>query len=329
MIAYFGEVESNNLGDVAVYNVLRDRYSLGKSIRPLPIGRELMEYLLQGRLTRYSSVMIGGGTQFTGINAEYLKALVQCNDRIWSFGTGVGSCGFCEPPEADLSEIVCFLSRISPLTVRGPLSQDTLSKYDIHSEIIGDPAFGYAKERNSFRGGRKILVNLVSPVDTYEKIAYQSFIANIAASLSVLRSKGWLISFMALGPGDYGYINKFRTAFGFFDSEIAEIYTSVDDFFDALQGSALFLSMRLHGAVLASCAGVPFLLCNYRSKCHDFAALIQQEELLLSPNSSVSDIMYSINYLFSNSHKISSAIRSKALYFRDRQSKFLKKQLCS
>ncbi|MBW2304801.1 MAG: polysaccharide pyruvyl transferase family protein [Deltaproteobacteria bacterium] len=314
---------------MAVYSVLRDCYALDKRIIPITLGRELLGHFLQRQLRRYSSIMIGGGTQFTSMNAEYLKILIRCNDRVWSFGTGVGSCGFCEPPDSDLSEIVCFLNRINPLTVRGPLSQETLFKYDINSKVIGDPALGYAKECDFFQGGKKILVNLLSPLDTEENIIYQKFIANLASPLSVLRANGWVIDFLALGPGDYSYIDNFRSTFGFLESEISEIYTSVDRFFESLRGVSLIISMRLHGAILASCAGVPFLLCNYRSKCLDFAASIQQEDLLLSPNSSASDIINSIEYLLSNSNKISKAIKSKALYFRNIQSEFLKNQLCS
>lgn len=327
MVAYFGEVKSKNLGDEAVYSVLRDCYSLGKQITPVMPGRELRERFLQRQLRRYSSIMIGGGTQFTSMNAEYLKTLIRCNDKVWSFGTGVGSCGFCERPDFDLYEIVCSLDRINPLTVRGPLSQETLYKYNIKSKVIGDPAFGYANECEFFRGGKKILVNLLSPLDAGEKIIYLDFISNLASSLSVFQAKGWVIDFLALGPGDYSYIDNFRSGFGFFESEIAEIYTSIDRFFEVLRGVSLIISMRLHGAILASCAGVPFLLCNYRPKCFDFAASIQQEALLLSSKSSASDIINSIEYSISNSHEISSAIKSKALYFRDLQSKFLKKQL--
>lgn len=327
MVVYFGEVESNNIGDIAVYSVLRDRCSIGKRITPVAPGRRLSGRFLQRQLRRYSSIMIGGGTQFTSVNAEYLKTLIRCNDRVWSFGTGVGSCGFWEPPDSDLSEIVCYLNRINPLTVRGPLSQETLYKYNIKSTVIGDPAFGYANECEFFRGGKKILVNLLSPLDAGESIIYQGFISNLASSLSVFRAKGWVIDFLALGPGDYGYIDNFRSGFGFFESEITEIYTSVDRFFEVLRGISLIISMRLHGAILASCAGVPFLLCNYRPKCFDFAASIQQQALLLSSKSSASDIMNSIEYILSNSHEISSAIKSKALYFRNLQSKFLKKQM--
>lgn len=326
MIAYFGEIDSKNLGDVAVYTALRECYSLGKQITPITPGSEFMDPSLQHQPRQYSSIMIGGGTQLTPMNASHLKTIFQSNDRVWSFGTGVGSCGFCEHPEPNLAEITRFLNSIYPLTVRGPLSQQTLYKYSIHSEVIGDPALGYAKEHNFFRGGNKILVNLVSPLNTYEIIEYQGFLASIAYSLSVLRAKGWLIGFLALGPGDYGYIDKFRSAFGFSGSEIAEIYTSVHDFFESLRGAALVLSMRLHGAVLASCAGVPFLLCNYRSKCHDFAASIQQENLLLPPNSPASHILNSMKYLLYNSPRISNSIRSKALLFRDIQAKFLENQ---
>ena len=329
MVAYFGEVKSQNLGDEAVYSVLQDCCSLASRIKPCAPGRELRGRFLQRRLRRCSSIMIGGGTQFTSMNAEYLKTLIDCNDNVWSFGTGVGSCGFCERPDSDLYDIVCSLNCIDPLTVRGPLSQQTLYRYNIKSEVIGDPALGYANESESFTGGKKILVNLLSPLDAGERVVYQGFISNLASSLSVFRAKGWIIDFLALGPGDYTYIDNFRLRFGFFESEISEIYTSVPRFFEVLRGASVIISMRLHGAILASCAGVPFLLCNYRAKCSDFAASIQQEALLLSPESSVSDIMNSIEYSLGNSHDISSSIKSEALYFRNLQSAFLKKQMSS
>jgi len=326
MIAYFGEIESKNLGDVAVYTALHECYSLGKQITPITPGSEFTGPSLQQELKQYSSIMIGGGTQFTPMNTIYLKTIFQSNDRVWSFGTGVGSCGFCEHPEPDLLGIACFLSRIHPLTVRGPLSQEALHKYGIHSEVIGDPALGYAKDQIFFRGGKRILVNLVSPEHTYELMEYQRFLSSLASSLRVLRAKGYLIEFLALGPGDYGYIDHFRSTFGFSGSEIAEIYTSVHDFFETLREAAVILSMRLHGAILAACAGVPFLLCDYRPKCRDFTTSIQQNDLLLSPSSSASDIMNSVEYLLGNGHRISGSVRSKALFFRDVQARFIENQ---
>ncbi|RJR51526.1 MAG: polysaccharide pyruvyl transferase family protein [Desulfobacteraceae bacterium] len=325
--AYFGEFDSNNLGDVAVYTVLGDCYSSGNRITPIPLGKEFVDTSLQRKLDQCSSIMIGGGTQLTPLNADYMRAMFRRDLKVWSFGTGVGSCGFCEEPDPDLSGIARLLKQIDPLTVRGPLSRNLLSRYGIHARVIGDPALGYAKDHVHSSWGRKIVVNLTSPVDSEEILRFGNFLSAAAEALTVFRKKGWLIQFLAMGPGDYEYIDDFRTGFGFSDAEVGEIYTSTRAFFDYVRGAALILSMRLHGAVLASCAGLPFLLCNYRAKCRDFTASLGLDGLLLSPNVSTKTMVGTMNLLLEKRSKISASIRSKALFFRDLQASLLENQL--
>lgn len=325
-MGYFGEVGSQNLGDEAVYEVLQSGCSPGRPVVPIISGSDLKSSSRQRQLQRYTSIVIGGGTQFTGMNAGQLKTLVRCNDRIWSFGTGVGSCGFSEPPDSDLSGLACSLKHIHPLTVRGPYSREKLLELQIYSEIIGDPALAHARESHLAGGGRKILVNLLQPMDAEESNLYRSYLANLASCLVFFRKKGWEIAFVALGPGDAAYINTFKTTYDFADSGTDEVYASVPRFFELLEKVSLIISMRLHGAILACCVGVPFLLCNYRPKCADFAASVHHQELLLEPTAMATEMMASMDSILCRRQKISRAIHQQALYFREKQLAFLAQQ---
>jgi len=64
---------------------------------------------------------------------------------------------------------------------------------NINSEVIGDPALCYARQRHT-GNKKKILVNLLSPIDPTEKKAYAYFAINLACCLTSLQKKGWEIS---------------------------------------------------------------------------------------------------------------------------------------
>jgi len=315
-VGYFGEVFSRNLGDEAVYTALRLSAMANMQLFPITPAYNFNHLPQKKMLKQLSSIMIGGGTQFTPMNALKLKTLTQYNDQVWSFGTGVGSCGFCEPQPADLTELIPSLKQINPLTVRGPYSQGALLKLGINSEVIGDPALCYARQRHT-GNKKKILVNLLSPIDPTEKKAYAYFAINLACCLTSLQKKGWEISFVALGPGDYQYLKEFRSKFHFTDSQINQITVYTEDFLDLLLADfSLLISMRLHGAILAACVGIPFLLCNYRQKCADFALSVNHGDLLIASTSTTSDLFTSIEFSLHNKEKISRSLNEQAHNFR-------------
>jgi polysaccharide pyruvyl transferase WcaK-like protein len=319
-IGYFGEVNSYNLGDEAVYTALQ--LSCLADTKMTHFNSETTQ---KQQLKQYTSIMIGGGTQFTVMNIEKLRMLTQWNKNVWSFGTGVGSCGFCEPPNNNIAQLSSWLKKISPLTVRGPLSQKKLTDLGIESTITGDPALSYARSC-TYKNKQHILVNLLSPIASKETKNYCTFLNNLGRNLQLYKSKGWKISFVALGPGDCRYINEFISKFDFHNSTIYEIYRCSESFLQLLGETSVLISMRLHGAILASCVGIPFLLCNYRSKCSDFTSSMHQDELLLEPMGTYESMWNSFDSAICNAQTISRSINQRALYYKDLQHNFLKKQ---
>ena len=57
-----------------------------------------------------------------------------------------------------------------------------------------------------------------------------------------------------------------------------EVVRSSGEFFNCLNGAAVVLAQRLHVAVLAAAAGVPFVMIDYQPKCADFVASVDADE---------------------------------------------------
>tara|TARA_R100000306_G_C4379757_1_gene143619 strand:- start:1532 stop:2641 length:1110 start_codon:yes stop_codon:yes gene_type:complete len=91
------------------------------------------------------------------------------------------------------------------------------------------------------------------------------------------------------------YIQKLNSGNNL-DYEVIEYQSNVRATWDYISGCDFMISVRLHGAIFACYANVPFLLMEYHRKCTDFLKDVGQNEkfLLNSWNYSVSTISNTI-----------------------------------
>jgi polysaccharide pyruvyl transferase WcaK-like protein len=62
-------------------------------------------------------------------------------------------------------------------------------------------------------------------------------------------------------------------------SHVHAIYVDHAKYLDLASECSVFVGMKLHAVVLATCAAVPSIMLEYRPKCRDYMESIQQEHL--------------------------------------------------
>lgn len=280
-ISYIGWTGYKNLGDEAMAQSISQRFA-GRGLVPLKNGltERTLERIGLGGADVFSAALLGGGTL---INSSYLP-LAQYVERsglpFYAFGTGVGSVGFSGAPQTSLDGWSDVLNRCRMIGVRGPLSLRQLKQAGVGDAIvIGDPALGFALERATRNGTRRrLLINLTSPPDQGYASGDSAVIRTVEKIAKNFSNEGGEVVGLALGIGDAAVLSRFREEAALPHMNIESHHHSVFGFLQAAEGSVGLISIRLHGAVLAACAGVPSVLLSYRSKCLDFMSSIGMEE---------------------------------------------------
>lgn len=325
-IGYFGEHTRKNLGDIAVYKILEQHKIWGKLHNLVDFNR-IDWKSFQKAVRKSAFILIGGGTQISVLNKSFFDFLAHSGKPIWTFGTGVGSCGFYERKSVDLSPIVPFLERIEHLTVRGPWSIAELKRYGINNaQVVGDPALGYAQSTYTSVSSttRRVCVNLTLPTHWDEIQVYTDLFHKFSLFLHELATKRWTIDFVALEPGDTQTINKFLADYNIPCNQLFCIYEDPIEYLRTVASADFVLGVRLHSAVLAACAGVPFLLVNYRPKCYDFASSIQRTDSLIDPqNISFQELVMKKEWILERGNSLRQQILDSVNSYKSIQLKFL------
>jgi len=323
-IGYFGAYAKNNLGDVAVYKTI-EQHKIWSKLHTL--NRKDWNGF-QGAVKKSTAILIGGGTQISVLlNRKHFALLARSNKPIWIFGAGVGSCGFSEQIPVDLNPIVPFLNQVEYFTVRGPWSMAELKKYGINNiQVLGDPALGYAQSTytNASSATRRICVNLTFPTHCDEIEVYTNLFRKLSLFLHRLAKERWTIDFVAIEPTDAKIINKFLTHYSVSCNQLFCVYEDPIKYLRTIASADFVLGIRLHSAVLAACAGVPFLLVNYRPKCYDFASSIQRADSLINPqNISFQELVMKKEWILERGNSLRHQILDSANSYKSIQLNFL------
>lgn len=251
--------------------------AIGKALRPntilplLPLpGEHLLEAIGLGGAKRFAAVILGGGTLINRFYLGLAKRALSWNVPLCVAGTGVGSpgFGFSSDHAEDLRNWADVLSRSPLVGVRGPESERLLREAGLANvEIIGDPALAYTPDViPPIRSRPRLAINL-GP----ERNAPAGGVAAVVGEFA--KSGGELVG-VSLGPGDELCLRDFRTRYDLRQMTIESHRRSGEQLLATLAGSHALISVRLHGAVIATCAGVPSVLFSYRSKCLDFMSSV-------------------------------------------------------
>ena len=269
---YIGGQGGGNLGDEAMYEVAQ---RLVSPARLVSIGfpgqeRRLAKIGLSGG-RYFDSVILGGGTLINSyIWKDEVDVLLRHGARMWTLGTGAGSCGFEHPVGVNLSGWAPLLNRFMGIGVRGPLSRQTLESAGIQgAEVVGDLALWLAQDQVApLVDPPRVALNVATSASGAEEFSAEVF-KEVQAVILELIAAGWRVVPIAMHLTDVAPLKNLLREVGITESE-PPIITTAADFFERVRLCRLTVAIRLHASILSCCCGVPPLMLGYRDKCRDF-----------------------------------------------------------
>ena len=325
-MVYIGGWKGNdNLGDEALflaYKRLFPRYNFVHY--PTKAGRILT---LMCKVLKPTRVAVLSGGTLINRSENYLAAMRECSDifpKLVIFGTGVANPVFWSryPEWKDtLKQWKPLLERCVYVGVRGSISAEILKDIGINAEVIGDPVISFCDGETALK--EKVMpesvgFNIANPhgkVWGNEETIQKEF--TILAKLA--KKAGWKVRWFIIWPRDREITLQTARDSGT-EAEVYEIYREPDLFLRLVRPLSVFVGMKLHAVVLATCAYVPSVMLEYRPKCRDYMRSIEQEAFTVRTDrftaGYVWDLISSLNV---GRNRLSHILSEKVKFLRDKQ----------
>ncbi len=272
-VGYIGGHGGGNLGDDLMLDIATELFPGRRLV-------DLAESWHERRLARvglsgpqyFEHVLLGGGTLISPFWFGKVEAAVQQGLGISTLGTGVGSCGFIQRDDIDLSAWAPLVRAFRHLGVRGPRSKRRLEEMGAgQAEVVGDLAMYLTFDEPAAPSDPPIIaVNLSIPADDEPASGETERFDELREALRGYVRSGWWIRGYAMNPRDVAPTRALLERLGVDDAQTPHL-SGIDEFFERVGPVTLNVAVRLHGAILGCCAGVPPLMLGYRDKCLDFA----------------------------------------------------------
>jgi polysaccharide pyruvyl transferase WcaK-like protein len=319
---YVGWVGHNNLGDEAIYAVIRDAFRPVRVFSPPP---RLAADFGGGHHGKYDFAIIGGGT-LIGEHGylESLEHAMRSSATTIVFGAGVEDPTFWLTRDAaryDLRRWQPILNRCAYLGVRGPRSQRYLRQIGIESEVLGDPACMLVRPETAGRHSseRRLGLNLGSGWRGMFGDD-QSVFETLLGFAKKIQGDGWDITPYVVYPADLPVATQFARRMGTSPSDIRCFYDNPGAFMDSVSEQSVFVGFKLHAVVLAYCAHVPAFMIEYRPKCRDFMESIGAEDFVIRADQlTVEGLLTKVEELHTRSGALIKRTAARLEYYRDKQ----------
>jgi hypothetical protein len=278
---YIGGQGHQNLGDEAMFEAAR-RLMPQVCVRSYSFPAHERRLALIGLSGRryFQQVILGGGTFINPYGVGTTRMALRQGLPVWSLGTGVGSGGFGMALRPELQEWRVLLRDFRRLGVRGPLSQAALEALGVtHAEVLGDLALALALERpvEPAREPPRFGVNILLPPPEEPQSWGEVLLPTLVDAIRELEAAGFSPLFFGMHRSDREPLRALTSRLGRPEAPL-HFPRTVEDFFALVGPCAFTLCVRLHAAVLSTCAGVPPLSLGYREKCLDFMASLELED---------------------------------------------------
>ena len=334
-IGYIGAQGFRNLGDDAMFEAIK-RLLPGRTVIPYsePWHERRLRRVRLGGPRFFDSVVLGGGTMINPHTLYIVQEALRQGTRLWSLGTGVGSCGFRQPENVDITEWRPLLTEFDGIGVRGPRSRDALRAIGLDNvQVVGDLALALVgDELAGPTAAPRVLLNAAGPAAHIpEEQAYASpeyeRLDDVSVALKSLVRQGWTVVPVAMNETDIPTIQKTLAAAGLPAANIT-VPSTAAEFFAVASPCRFAVAVRLHAAVLACCAGVPPLMIGYRPKCEDFMESMElQEWNMVLAKTQRGEIARRISDLARCSVELRSLVFARAQAWRKRLREYVQWQL--
>lgn len=307
---YIGFVGYGNLGDELLYSSIQTLFSETTKLY-IPPQSEPLDILISEN--HFNSIMLGGGTliKAPSMHLARLETLLKQKPNIplIIFGTGVG--------DSEMWEIFGFetnkqgwcniIEQSDFIGVRGPLSKQFLEEWGVKKDIkvVGDPALLFAQDSIvSKQKSKKIGINLGLSLWKEELIKGQNpqKVMDFGIKLlQYLHQENWEMNFFPMCVEDRDFMIEIIKQTDIREPKIHSFNAVPDSLFPALEEQDVFIGLKLHSVVLASCVYTPAIMLEYRTKCRDFMCSINREDWTFSTdNLALDTIIPSLLTLYDN-----------------------------
>lgn len=283
VLAYVdGAIGENNLGDEALFYSMKSLFNHHNLIHI--DGSRTQKYILLFDSFIKEGILAGGTLIYQSRWLEKTKRFLDICPNLYVFGTGVANQSFWSTQKEwrnDIDQWIKILSNCRYVGVRGPVSAELLYDAGIKNvEVVGDPVITLAKEiieenyiNNSIglnigQSYGKVWGNEKEILEQYIKLALHAKKAN------------WDVHWFVVCPGDLEITYKAAIKSGT-ESNINEIYHDAEKYIEIVKNMSVFVGMKLHSVVLATCAYVPSVMLEYRPKCLDYMKSINNEDFTI------------------------------------------------
>jgi polysaccharide pyruvyl transferase WcaK-like protein len=280
VIAYVGGwLGKNNLGDEALYMAMQKIFYKYNFIHF--DDSKTITYLLD-KFPFVKAGILAGGTlinkeAWCDIGEHFYKVC----PNIYIFGTGVANPSFWEGRSSHgnmMNKWKPLLDKCKYIGVRGPMSADLIVSHGIYNvEVIGDPVITFADDKiSSSYHHNSIGLNLGQ--SNGNVWGDENIICHEYAKLaSLAKLANWEVKWFVVWPDDLE-ITKKAANYSNTSSNIYEIYCDPHKYMDMVRPLSIFVGMKLHATILATCAYVPSIMLEYRPKCKDYMKSIGQDD---------------------------------------------------
>jgi len=275
-VAYVGGwLGKRNLGDTALLVSYR---TLFPSLNLVHFDGGRIARKMAGYFPRLRSGVLAGGT-IIGQMPEWLeiaKAFLRIRPELVVFGSGVEEPSFWQG-ETTLEDWKPVLEQCRFIGVRGPRSAELLRDIGLKSvEVVGDPVLTFAKKD-------------VNPAPLLDSVGLNLGTSDgkvwgdedrirreMTALARTAKESGWRVEWYVVWPKDLEITQQAAEASGT-SQHIQVICDDHELFMRQVRRLSVFVGMKLHATVLATCALTPSVMLEYRPKCRDFMQSVSQE----------------------------------------------------
>jgi len=312
-VAYVGGwLGKRNLGDNALLASYRTLFPAFNFVH-FDGGR--IACRLARHIPRLRSGMLAGGT-IIGQMPEWLgiaKAFLKVHPELVVFGSGVEEPSFWQG-ETALQDWKRVLEQCRSIGVRGPRSAELLGGIGLNSvEVVGDPVLTFAlRDVNAAPLLDSVGLNLGTS-DGKVWGDEDRIRREMTALARTARESGWRVEWYVVWPKDLEITMQAAEASG----TSQNVHVICEDhglFMRQVRRLSVFVGMKLHATVLATCALTPSVMLEYRPKCRDFMQSVNQEDFSFRTDSFRAGAVWEILTGWNQHRQVAAAALARAVH---------------
>jgi polysaccharide pyruvyl transferase WcaK-like protein len=314
-LIYYGWLGYHNLGDEALYRAISSIFS-SYSYKFVPIQADAF----YGFNREYSPVTIVGGS--TGI-PDWMDCL-RPTRYSYVFGAGVKDPSFYgyDYVFTQKQKVSVWKNRLKSfryIGVRGEISKQTLAKWGIDSQVIGDPAFSLRPSESLEKAEKRIAINFGSDGILWG-MNDSNVVREIASVIRILKKEGYEVILVPFNGKNAPLVQEVanQEAVSFFDN-----WFNVESTVNLLASCKLLIGERVHSLALSAAAGTPFVGIEFQPPCYEVAQSVGFEDYTIRTDAvSGAKILSLLNVLLENYEVMRTRLMRRVEMYRRKQAEF-------